>query len=116
MDVPCEIVFRKQLVLGAYQKDEYKGLVKDAVAYAEDLVANGKVKNYDEAAKYALDMLMVKFGIEILKIIPGRVSTELDSRQSFDTEATIQRARRVWQMYRGSLGYNWALGCRKFCD
>lgn len=46
------------------------------------------------------DRLLVAFGTEILKIIPGRVSTEVDARLSFDTEATIARAKRIVSLYR----------------
>jgi len=48
----------------------------------------------------ALDKLAVNFGLEILKIIPGRVSTEIDARLSFDTEATVKKAREIISMYK----------------
>ena len=47
-----------------------------------------------------IDRLLVRFGTEILSIIPGRVSTEVDARLSFDTDATIARAERIVALYR----------------
>ena len=47
-----------------------------------------------------MDKLSVNFGAEITKIVPGYVSTEVDARLSFDTEATVQRARRIIEIYR----------------
>jgi transaldolase len=49
----------------------------------------------------ALDKVAVTFGTEILKIIPGRVSTEIDARLSYDTEATIGKCRALYAMYEG---------------
>jgi transaldolase len=48
-----------------------------------------------------MNRLLVRFGVEILKHIPGRVSTEVDARLSFDTEATVSRARRIIDLYQG---------------
>lgn len=50
----------------------------------------------------AMDKLAVNFGAEITKIVPGYVSTEVDARLSFDTEQTVQRARRIIAMYKVS--------------
>lgn len=46
-----------------------------------------------------MDAVLVRFGLEILKVVPGRVSTEVDARLSFDTQATIQRAQRLIELY-----------------
>jgi len=54
----------------------------------------------DEQANHAMDKLSVNFGLEILKIIPGRVSTEIDARLSFDTHATIDKAREIIALYK----------------
>jgi len=75
--------------------DQYQHLVKTAIDYA-----HSKTKKPDEQVKLAMDKLAVTVGAEILKIIPGRVSTELDARLSYDTEATIARAYEVRQLYK----------------
>jgi len=61
-----------------------------------------KGKDLNEKAEYTLDKIAVNFGIEILKIVPGRVSTEIDARLSFDTEATIKKAKEIIQLYKDS--------------
>jgi transaldolase len=58
-----------------------------AVAYGKD---HGK--NIDEKTDATLDRLLVEFGKEILKIVPGKVSTEVDARFSFDTQASVNKA------------------------
>lgn len=57
------------------------------------------ISTVQDQAEAALDKLLVNFGIEILKIIPGRVSTEVDARLSFDKDATIAKAKRLIQLY-----------------
>lgn len=57
-------------------------------------------RSVEEKLDLALDKLLVNFGVEILKLIPGRVSTEVDARLSFDKEATIARALRIIGMYK----------------
>ena len=52
-------------------------------------------KDLDNSVDIALDNLLVQFGCEILKIVPGRVSTEVDARFSFDTQASINKALRI---------------------
>jgi transaldolase len=69
--------------------------VDDAVKYGQE-----KGQSLDDKTKLAMDRLAVNFGVEILKIVPGRVSTELDARLSFDIEGSIQRARGIIKMYK----------------
>ena len=76
---------------------EYKALVDDAVAYAQ---SKPDSVSFDERLAIAMDKLAVNFGAEITKIVPGYVSTEVDARLSFDTEGTVQRARRIIELYR----------------
>jgi len=57
-------------------------------------------KTEDEKTSIAMDTLAVNFGLEILKIVPGRVSTEVDARLSFDTEANIKKARELIALYK----------------
>ena len=87
---PQDATTNPSLILKAVQKPEYAPLLADAVA---KYGAQGK----DEV----MNRLLVAFGCEILKHIPGRVSTEVDARLSFDTEATVTRARRIIDLYQG---------------
>lgn len=89
---PTDATTNPSLILQVAKLDQYKHLVEDAIQYSK-----GKSENQVE---WALDRLTVNFGCEILKIIPGRVSTEVDARLSFDTEATIERAIRLIGMYK----------------
>ena len=85
---PQDATTNPSLILKAVQKPEYAPLLADAVA---KYGAQGK----DEV----MNRLLVAFGCEILKHIPGRVSTEVDARLSFDTEATVARARRIIELF-----------------
>ncbi|MFP8779385.1 transaldolase [Hydrogenophaga sp. RWCD_12] len=87
---PRDATTNPSLILKAVQKPEYAHLLQDAVS---KYGAQGK----DEV----MNRLLVAFGIEILKHVPGRVSTEVDARLSFDTEATVTRARRIIDLYQG---------------
>jgi transaldolase len=81
------------LLLKAAQQKEYRGLVEEALGYGK--------KAQGGAAQTALfmDKLAVSFGCEILKIIPGRVSTEVDASFSFDTSGSIEKARQLIKLY-----------------
>ena len=85
---PRDATTNPTLILKAVQKPEYRGLLDQATA-----------KYKGEGVESMCDRLLVRFGLEILAIVPGRVSTEVDSRLSFDTEATVQRARRLIELY-----------------
>ncbi|TPX32857.1 transaldolase [Synchytrium endobioticum] len=91
---PQDATTNPSLILVAAQKQNYAHLIDDAIAY-------GKKKGgaFDDQVTWALDRLLVNFGTEILKIVPGRVSTEVDARLSFDTEGTIDKAKRLIAMY-----------------
>lgn len=58
-----------------------------------------KIRSEEERLELAMDRLYVLFGCEILKIVPGRVSTEVDARLSFDTDTMVAKARRFIEMY-----------------
>lgn len=75
----------------------YKSLLQDAIKYAKS-----NSKNKPEQLTLALDKLAVNFGLKILEIVPGRVSTEVDARLSFDTEATIAKARELIALYKAN--------------
>ena len=86
---PQDATTNPSLILKAVQKSDYRPLLDEAVK-------KHKGKPMDEV----IDALLVRFGTEILSIIPGRVSTEVDARLSFDTAATVARAERIVALYR----------------
>jgi transaldolase len=91
---PRDATTNPSLLLKAAQMPHYRSLLDQAIAMAES--------EEDDAGKQmvaVLDRLFIAFGKEILKIIPGRVSTEVDARLSFDTEATINKAHRLISLY-----------------
>ena len=85
---PQDATTNPSLILKAVQKPEYAPLLAEAVA-----------AHKGEPLDVVMDHLLVRFGCEILKTIPGRVSTEVDARLSFDTAATVARARRIMALY-----------------
>jgi len=91
---PTDATTNPSLIYAASQMEQYQHLIDDAVAY-------GKEIGTDQASQLdaAMDKLCVNFGNEILKIVPRFVSTEVDARLSFDTEATIQKAREIIKLY-----------------
>ncbi len=86
---PQDATTNPSLILKAVQKPEYAPLLTQTVARFHD-------RPLDEVT----DRLLVRFGCEILGLIPGRVSTEVDARLSFDTQATVTRAERIIDLYR----------------
>lgn len=91
---PRDATTNPSLLYAAAQMPQYSGLVEAA------LVASKKASSQTEQAVEFMDELFVRFGAEILKIIPGRVSTEVDAGLSFDTEATLAKARKLIGMYK----------------
>jgi len=91
---PQDATTNPSLLFKAAQQPQYKHLVEEAAAYS-------KKQAGDEAAQTAafMDKLFVNFGCEILKAIPGRVSTEVDASFSFDTEGSIEKARTFIKLY-----------------
>jgi len=87
---PQDATTNPSLILKAVQKPEYAHLLTEALA-----------KHGAQGLDETMNRLLVRFGCEILKHIPGRVSTEVDARLSFDTEATVTRARRIIDLYQG---------------
>ncbi|KAF9974912.1 Transaldolase [Actinomortierella ambigua] len=92
---PTDATTNPSLILAAAQKPNYAPLIDDAIAYAKNI--GGSIEFQTESA---LDKLLVNFGVEILKIVPGRVSTEVDARLSFDTQATIAKAKKIIGLYK----------------
>nr|WP_295079741.1 transaldolase [uncultured Roseateles sp.] len=85
---PRDATTNPSLILKAVQSADYAPLLKDTVAAHAG-------KPLDEV----VDHVLVRFGLEILKVVPGRVSTEVDARLSFDAAATVARARRIMALY-----------------
>jgi len=86
--LPQDATTNPSLILKAAQLPSY-----------QDLIQKVKAENTGKSVTKLIDALLVAFGIEILKIVPGRVSTEVDARLSFDTQATIQKAREIIAAY-----------------
>jgi transaldolase len=86
---PQDATTNPSLILKAVQKAEYAPLLKDTVQ-----------RFGGEPLDEVMDRLLVRFGTEILQIIPGRVSTEVDARLSFDSDATFRRGERLIALYR----------------
>ena len=85
---PQDATTNPSLILKAVQKPEYRPLLEKAVADA-----NGA------SMEAIVDSLLIAFGVEILKFVPGRVSTEIDAALSFDTEATVAKGRELIALY-----------------
>lgn len=85
---PQDATTNPSLILKAVQKPDYAPLLAETVA-----------AHRGQPLDVVMDHLLVRFGCEILQTIPGRVSTEVDARLSFDTDATVARARRIMALY-----------------
>ncbi|OAA62412.1 Transaldolase [Niveomyces insectorum RCEF 264] len=92
---PQDATTNPSLILAASKKAEYAKLIDAAIAYGKQ--HGGSV---DDQVDAALDRLLVEFGREILKIVPGRVSTEVDARFSFDTKASVDKALHFIELYK----------------
>jgi transaldolase len=91
---PEDATTNPSLILKAAQIAEYAPLIDASIAYA-------KAQSNDKTQQVAdtCDMLAVNIGKEILKVVPGRISTEVDARLSYDTESSIIKARQLIKMY-----------------
>jgi transaldolase len=90
---PVDATTNPSLLYKAAQDPQYSHLVADAIEHGQ----GGEGQRLENI----LDRLAVNFGTEILKVVPGRVSTEVDARLSFDTDGTIRRAERLIELYDG---------------
>jgi transaldolase len=86
---PRDATTNPSLILKAVQQPDYAPLLAETVA-----------AHRGEPLDRIVDQVLVRFGLEILKVVPGRVSTEVDARLSFDRAATVERARRIIELYR----------------
>lgn len=91
---PTDATTNPSLIFAAAKMPAYQNLIDEAVTWAKQ--QGGKEQ---EVVAHAMDKVCVNFGAEILKIIPGRVSTEVDARLSFDTEAMVQKAKTLIKLY-----------------
>lgn len=91
---PEDATTNPSLILKAAQIAEYAPLIDQAIAYAKTQ-SNDKAQQVQDTC----DMLAVNIGKEILKTIPGRISTEVDARLSYDTERSVAKARQLVKMY-----------------
>lgn len=94
---PTDATTNPSLLLKAAQQSQYQELVRSATDF-------GKSASNDlgEQTENALNMLAINFGVEILKIVPGRVSTEVDARLSFDTDGMVRHAQELIGLYRSA--------------
>ena len=91
---PQDATTNPSLILSASVLPQYAPLIDEAITYA-------KAQSADKAQQLidAEDKLAVNIGLEILKIVPGRISTEVDARLSYDTQATVEKARKLIALY-----------------
>ncbi|KAI9688609.1 MAG: sedoheptulose-7-phosphate:D-glyceraldehyde-3- phosphate transaldolase [Bogoriella megaspora] len=92
---PQDATTNPSLILAASKKPEYAKLIDAAVEYGK-----GHGSTTEEKVDATLDNLLVQFGKEILKIVPGKVSTEVDARFSFDKEGSIKKALHIIDLYK----------------
>jgi len=92
---PQDATTNPSLILAAAKKADYAKLIDAAVEEGKKISGS-----LDEKVEATLDALLVQFGKEILKIIPGKVSTEVDARFSFDTAATVEKALHIIELYK----------------
>jgi len=91
---PIDATTNPSLLLNAAKMPQYVELVREAIEFGKQ-----HANKHDEQVNTILDKIAVNFGVEILKIVPGRISTEVDSRLSFNSEETIKRARQIISLY-----------------
>ncbi|MGX8941510.1 transaldolase [Symbiopectobacterium sp. Eva_TO] len=91
---PQDATTNPSLILNAAQIPEYRSLIEDAVKWAREQSSKREQQLVD-----ATDKLAVNIGLEILKLIPGRISTEVDARLSYDTEASVAKAKHLIKLY-----------------
>ena len=91
---PQDATTNPSLILKAAQLSDYQPLIEQAIEYAKSQSQDQKTQIEDTC-----DMLAVNIGKEILKVVPGRISTEVDACLSYDTEGSIKKARKLIKLY-----------------
>ncbi|CAC5421347.1 E2.2.1.2 [Mytilus coruscus] len=94
---PTDATTNPSLISAAANMPAYQHLIEEAVTFAKK--SGGTMEQQIEAA---MDKVYVLFGLEILKIVPGRVSTEVDARMSFDKDGMIAKAKKLIDMYKAA--------------
>jgi len=94
---PRDATTNPSLILAAAQIPAYQDLIDRSLRESREAI--GSEAGADAVVSEALDEISVTFGKEILKIVPGRVSTEVDARLSYDTEATVAKAHKLIGLY-----------------
>jgi len=94
---PRDATTNPSLITAAAQMPEYQSIVDDTLTAARKEL--GAAATATDVAARAFDRLAVSFGLKILEIVPGRVSTEVDARLSYDTEASIEKGRELISYY-----------------
>jgi transaldolase len=92
--LPTDATTNPSLILSAVSNEMYRPLLDDALAYGKKYG-----KNPEDVREKTVEKLFVNFGKEILKLIPGRVSTEVDARLSYDVEGSIKKAKSLIELY-----------------
>ncbi|KAI8320101.1 transaldolase [Martensiomyces pterosporus] len=92
---PTDATTNPSLILAAAGKAQYAPLIDEAIEWAK-----GQASTVDGQVEKAFDKLLVNFGSKILEIVPGRVSTEVDARFSFDKEANVRKAIEIIDLYK----------------
>ena len=91
---PEDATTNPSLILKAAQIEDYSPLIDQSIAYAKN-----QSQNKAQQVQDTCDMLAVTIGKEILNVVPGRISTEVDARLSYDTESSVKKARQLIKMY-----------------
>jgi len=94
---PTDATTNPSLILAAASLPEYQSLIDEAIQYGK-----GKGLSKEEEKKLVMDKIFVNFGLEILKLVPGRVSTEVDATLAFDAEESYNRAKRLMSLYQAA--------------
>src|SRR6266478_1575518 len=94
---PRDATTNPSLITAAAQMPEYQDVVRAALDWARRECGKGSLR--EDIVKLAVDRLAVEFGLRILQIVPGRVSTEVDARLSHDTAKTLEKARFLMKLY-----------------
>jgi transaldolase len=94
---PLDATTNPSLIYAAAQDKKYSHLIDEALTFAKS-----KSTNKQKQLSITMDRLFINFGLEILKIVPGRVSTEVDARLSFDTEGSVNKALELIALYKES--------------
>ncbi len=92
--LPTDATTNPSLIFAASSKPEYQFLIEEAIQWGKN-----HSQNPQKTKERIIDKVFVNFGLEILKIVPGRVSTEVDARLSFDIEGSVNKARHLIALY-----------------